>query len=52
VEVLSGNEHLSLPNDQELDMLDLLPSLPSFTRLACQIRLRPSMDGLLIRLVG
>lgn len=52
VEVLSGNEHLSLPTDQELDMLDLLPNLPRFTRLACQIRLRPGMDGLLVRLVG
>ena len=52
VEVLSGIENLSPPMDQELDMLDYLPNLQKFTRLACQIRLGAELDGLAIRLVG
>ncbi len=51
VQVLSGIEHLKLPMGQELDMLELLPDLQNFTRLACQIRLTLEMDGLVIRLV-
>lgn len=52
IEVLSGMEQLSLPLEQELDMLDLLPNLQNHTRLACQIRLTSCMDGLTIRLLS
>jgi 2Fe-2S ferredoxin len=52
VDVLSGNENLSPALDQELDMLDTLPESNGDTRLACQIRLGPALDGMVIRLNG
>lgn len=51
VAILSGNENLSPAGDQELDMLDLLPQSTAATRLGCQIRLRPEMDGMVIRVI-
>lgn len=51
VDILSGNENLSPAGDQELDMLDTLPQSNSATRLACQIRIRPEIDGLIVRIV-
>lgn len=50
VDILSGNEQLSPAGDQELDMLDLLPQSTSATRLGCQLRLRPEMDGMVFRI--
>lgn len=50
VDILSGNEKLSPAGDQELDMLDLLPQSTEATRLGCQIKLRPEMDGMVIRI--
>ncbi len=52
VEVRSGSENLMPPMDQELDMLDLLPDNPPVTRLACQIRLGPEIDGMVVRLLN
>lgn len=52
IDILSGNENLSPAGDQELDMLDLLPQSTAATRLGCQIRLRPEMDGMVIRILS
>lgn len=52
IDVLSGEDNLSPAGDQELDMLDTLPETNSTTRLACQIRLGPEMDGMTIRIAG
>ena len=50
IEVLEGMENLSTLSDTELDMLDTLPDAATNSRLACQIRLNPSLDGLKIRI--
>ncbi|HWZ35971.1 MAG TPA: 2Fe-2S iron-sulfur cluster-binding protein, partial [Mucilaginibacter sp.] len=52
VSVLSGAEKLAPAMDQELDMLDLLPESKEAIRLACQIRLGPEMDGMIIKMAG
>ena len=49
VEVLEGMEVLAPRSDAELDMLDTLPDAGDQSRLACQIRLNPALDGLKIR---
>ncbi|GGC29092.1 2Fe-2S ferredoxin [Parapedobacter defluvii] len=52
IEVLEGGEKLDPLNDAELDMLDTLPDASDVSRLACQIRLNPALDGLKIRVFG
>ncbi len=52
VQVVEGMENLPPVNDAELDMLDTLPDAGSQSRLACQIRVNPSLDGLKIRVFG
>jgi|SRR5690606_4005515 len=52
VEVLEGAENLSEPEDQELDMLDTLPDLTDSSRLACQLRLNNSNEGLRVKIRG
>ena len=49
IEVLEGMEVLEPRADAELDMLDTLPTASDQSRLACQIRLSPALDGLKIR---
>lgn len=51
VQVLQGLAHLPPAGDQELDMLDMLPDTDSFSRLACQLRVTPEMDGMIFRLM-
>jgi len=51
VEVLDGPE-LPAPGDDEWAMLDTLPVLLDGSRLSCQIRLTPAVDGLVVRVVG
>ena len=50
IEVMEGMENLGTLSDVELDMLDTLPDAAPNSRLACQIRLNPSLDGLKIRI--
>lgn len=50
VEVVEGSEKLSDPTDAELDMLDTLPYTNEQSRLACQIRVDPALDGAVLRL--
>ena len=52
IEVLDGMDTLEPLSDAELDMLDTLPDASDQSRLACQIRLNPSLDGLKIRVSG
>lgn len=49
IEVLEGMDTLQPLSEAELDMLDTLPDADDQSRLACQIRLSPSLDGLKIR---
>ncbi len=52
IQVLAGMETLQPLNDAELDMLDTLPDADDRSRLACQIRLDPALDGLKIKVFG
>lgn len=50
VEVLHCPEPLEEPSDAELDMLDTLPDASETSRLSCQIRVGPHLDGAVFRL--
>ena len=50
VDILEGGNQLPEIEDAEADMLDTLPSLLPESRLACQLRLSPEMDGLKLKL--
>ena len=50
IQVVEGMEVLAPRSDAELDMLDTLPDADDQSRLACQIRLNPALDGLKIRI--
>lgn len=52
VEIKSGGENLSEPQDQELDMLDTLPDANDDSRLACQLRLTNENSDLSIKIRG
>lgn len=45
IEVLEGAEHLEPPNEQELDLLDIVRG-PAEARFACQVKIRPG-DGVI-----
>lgn len=49
IQVIEGMDTLEPRSDAELDMLDTLPDADDQSRLACQIRLNPALDGLKIR---
>ena len=49
VEVLESGE-LPEMNDDEAYMLETLPHATATSRLACQLRVSPEMDGLVVRL--
>ena len=50
VQVLQGPE-LPEPSDDEAYMLDSLPIITATSRLSCQIRLQPELDGLVVKLM-
>nr|MBC7611992.1 (2Fe-2S)-binding protein [Pseudopedobacter sp.] len=52
VQVLEGLEQLPQPQDQELDMLDTLPDAGSDSRLACQLRVNETLEGIKIKIRG
>ncbi len=52
IQVLEGMEKLEDRTDPELDMLDTLPDADDDSRLACQIKINPSIDGIKIRVFG
>lgn len=49
VEVLESGE-LPEPNDDEGFMLDSLPHATANSRLSCQLRITPDLDGIVLRL--
>src|SRR5688572_2453326 len=51
VEVLSDTE-LHEPSDDEAYMLESLPTHTSHSRLSCQIRITPEIEGLTVRIAG
>lgn len=50
VEVLESGE-LPEQSDDEAYMLESLPHATSKSRLSCQLRVKPEMDGLVVRLM-
>jgi len=52
VKVEEGMDGLNEPGDDEMDQLDTLPNAEFNSRLACQLRLHPDMDGMMIRLAA
>lgn len=52
VQVVKGFEKLPPPNDQELDMMDILPGTNQHSRLSCQLRMNEEMDGMIFRIIG
>jgi len=50
VEVQQGMEQLEGPTEAELDMLDTLPSATGKSRLACQIRVSPRLQGVMLKI--
>lgn len=50
VDVMEGEEKLNEMSDDEYAMLDTLPDLLPNSRLACQIQLKPELEGLKVRL--
>jgi ferredoxin len=52
IQVLEGQDHLPAAGDMEMDMLDTLPDAGSDSRLACQIRVNESLNGMVIKIRG
>ena len=52
VKVEEGMNALNEPGDDEMDQLDVLPNAEFNSRLACQLRLKPEMDGISVRLAA
>ena len=52
IQVVEGMEKLEDRTDPELDMLDTLPDADDDSRLACQIKVNPAINGLKIRVFG
>jgi ferredoxin len=52
VEVLKGGDELPAMNDAEMDMLDTLPDATPDSRLACQLRITETMNGMIFRIRG
>lgn len=52
VEVMKGYEATGERTDDEEAMLDTLPDFMDHSRLSCQIRVTPDIDGLHIRYVA
>lgn len=50
IDVLEGAENLSQISDDEYAMLDTLPDAEPNSRLACQLKLNESMQGLRFKL--
>ena len=52
VQVVEGPEQYFQPTDTELDLLDTLPDAGPDSRLACQLRIKDDMDGMVFRIRG
>ncbi len=49
IEVVRGDLHEAV-TDAELDMLDTLPEASDYSRLACQVPIDASLEGVVVRL--
>jgi 2Fe-2S ferredoxin len=49
IEVLEGQEAFLPPQEEEMDVLDAVSSLPPRFRLACQAKLKPGPGKVLVR---
>ncbi|WMJ72106.1 2Fe-2S iron-sulfur cluster-binding protein [Cytophagaceae bacterium ABcell3] len=47
-----GAGDLGEPGDEELDMLDTLPDASPDSRLSCQIRISPELNGMRFKLMA
>lgn len=52
VQVLHGAGRLPSPQDQELDMLDTMPSSDEKNRLSCQIAINEDLQGCVFKIAG
>ncbi|MBK7312240.1 MAG: (2Fe-2S)-binding protein [Sphingobacteriaceae bacterium] len=52
VEVISGFDVLGDICTEEYAMLDTLPNITDKSRLSCQLRLTPNMDGITVKIMG
>jgi len=52
ISVIKGNENLSEISNDEYAMLDTLPNITEDSRLSCQIKLSPQLDGLTVKIMG
>lgn len=51
IQVLNDTS-IPTPGDAEMDMLDTLHNAAFDSRLACQIRINPALDGLQLKIIG
>ena len=52
VSVVNGTENLDEISNDEYAMLDTLPNITDTSRLSCQIKLDPKIDGLTVKIMG
>lgn len=52
VEVLNGFDALDEISNDEYAMLDTLPNITATSRLSCQLRLSPKLQGLTVKVMG
>lgn len=52
VSVLKGYDNLNPISDDEYAILDTLPNITDTSRLSCQLRLSPQMEGLTVKICG
>ena len=52
VQVLEGVDQLPSPKDNELDMLDTMPSSDDKSRLSCQIAVNERLEGCVFKIAG
>jgi ferredoxin len=52
VEVLEKSENLAEISNDEYAMLDTLPNITGSSRLSCQLRISPELDGIKVRILG
>lgn len=52
VEILEGKDELGHASDVELDQLENLPAYYPTSRLACQVRIGPILEGAVVKLRG
>lgn len=52
VSVIKGFENLNEISNDEYAMLDTLPNITDTSRLSCQLKLNPEMNGLVVKIMG